>query len=215
MKRICGSSSATTTSFPSPAPGANAIQVLDASDVLSLLRQCGVDLVLSGHRHVPYVWPIAGMLLVHSGTVSTLRTRGFPHPAYNLITIDEGRISVGLLLALGGNRHDEAALLGMAERRLATARRLPTVRLACIKAEALDRGERPTAPLSPGGFAAPYSSSRTRRWRSLLAWLEDFSEIGRSGGIALARSALAPLFLVCPVPVLDGFVSLVVAGGLR
>jgi 3',5'-cyclic-AMP phosphodiesterase len=54
-------------------------QVLDAGDVLSLLRQCGVDLVLSGHRHVPYVWPIAGMLLVHSGTVSTLRTRGFPH----------------------------------------------------------------------------------------------------------------------------------------
>ena len=26
------------------------------------------------------------MLLVHSGTVSTLRTRGFPYPAYNLIT---------------------------------------------------------------------------------------------------------------------------------
>jgi hypothetical protein len=64
--------------------------VLDAGDVLSLLRQCSVDLVLSGHRHVPYVWPIAGMLLVHSGTVSTLRTRGFPHPAYNLIRIATG-----------------------------------------------------------------------------------------------------------------------------
>ena len=47
-------------------------QVLDAGDVLSLLRQTGVDLVLAGHRHVPYVWPVAGMLLVHSGTVSTL-----------------------------------------------------------------------------------------------------------------------------------------------
>jgi hypothetical protein len=36
------------------------------------------------------------MLLVHSGTVSTLRTRGFPDPAYNLIRIEEGRISIEL-----------------------------------------------------------------------------------------------------------------------
>jgi hypothetical protein len=43
------------------------------------------------------------MLLVHSGTVSTLRTRGFPHPAYNLITVDEGRISVELCIP-GGSR---------------------------------------------------------------------------------------------------------------
>jgi Icc protein len=81
---------------PVPGTGRERNQVLDAGDVLSLLRQCGVDLVLSGHRHVPYVWPIAGMLLVHSGTVSTLRTRGFPHPAYNLVRIESGRISVEL-----------------------------------------------------------------------------------------------------------------------
>ena len=70
--------------------------MLDAGDVLSLLRQCKIDIVLSGHRHVPYVWPIGGMLLVHSGTASTLRTRGFPHPAYNMIRVDGGRVSVEL-----------------------------------------------------------------------------------------------------------------------
>jgi 3',5'-cyclic-AMP phosphodiesterase len=88
---------------PVPGTGRERNQVLDAGDVLALLRQCGVDLVLSGHRHVPYVWPIAGMLLVHSGTVSTLRTRGFPHPAYNLIRVDAGRISVELRVP-GGER---------------------------------------------------------------------------------------------------------------
>ena len=86
---------------PVPGTGRERNQVLDAGDVLSLLRQCGVDLVLSGHRHVPYVWPIAGMLLVHSGTVSTLRTRGFPHPAYNLIRVEGGRISVELCVPRG------------------------------------------------------------------------------------------------------------------
>jgi hypothetical protein len=64
--------------------------------VLSVLRQAEVDVVLAGHRHVPYVWPVAGMLLIHSGTVSTLRTRGFPHPAYNLVHVNDGRIAVTL-----------------------------------------------------------------------------------------------------------------------
>jgi 3',5'-cyclic-AMP phosphodiesterase len=87
--------------MPIPGTGRERNQVLDAGDVLSLLRQSGVDLVLAGHRHVPYVWPVAGMLLVHSGTVSTLRTRGFSHPAYNLVRIEGGRISVELRIPGG------------------------------------------------------------------------------------------------------------------
>jgi 3',5'-cyclic-AMP phosphodiesterase len=89
--------------MPIPGTGRERNQVLDAGDVLSLLRQSEVDLVLSGHRHVPYVWPVAGLLLAHSGTVSTLRTRGFPHPAYNLIRVGNGRISVELCVP-GGER---------------------------------------------------------------------------------------------------------------
>jgi Icc protein len=87
--------------MPIPGTGRERNQVLDAGDVLSLLRRSGIDLVLSGHRHVPYVWPVAGMLLVHSGTVSTLRTRGFPHPAYNLVRVEDGRISVELRIPGG------------------------------------------------------------------------------------------------------------------
>jgi 3',5'-cyclic-AMP phosphodiesterase len=82
--------------MPIPGTGRERNQVLDAGDVLSLLRHAGVDLVLSGHRHVPYVWPVAGMLLIHSGTASTLRTRAFTQPAYNLIRADAERISVEL-----------------------------------------------------------------------------------------------------------------------
>ncbi len=90
--------------MPIPGTGRERNQVLDAGDVLSLLRQAQVDVVLGGHRHVPYVWPVAGMLLIHSGTVSTLRTRGFPHPAYNLIHIEAGRISVTLHVPGGEQR---------------------------------------------------------------------------------------------------------------
>lgn len=90
--------------MPIPGTGRERNQVLDAGDVLSLLRTLEVDLVLSGHRHVPYVWPVAGMFLVHSGTVSTLRTRGFPHPAYNFIRVEDRRISVELRIPGGEGR---------------------------------------------------------------------------------------------------------------
>jgi 3',5'-cyclic AMP phosphodiesterase CpdA len=89
--------------MPIPGTGRERNQVLDAGDVLALLRDCRVDIVLSGHRHVPYVWPVGGMLLIHSGTVSTLRTRGFPQPAYNLVRVENGRIAVELRVP-GGDR---------------------------------------------------------------------------------------------------------------
>jgi Icc protein len=85
-----------------PGTGRERNQVLDAGDVLALLREERVDLVLSGHRHVPYVWPLAGMLIVHSGTVSTRRVRGFPDPAYNLLRVTGDMISVELRVPGGG-----------------------------------------------------------------------------------------------------------------
>jgi Icc protein len=82
--------------MPIPGTGRERNQVLDAGDVLSALRRAEVDVVLAGHRHVPYVWPVAGMLLVHSGTVSTRRTRAFTDPAYNVIRVEPDRIAVEL-----------------------------------------------------------------------------------------------------------------------
>jgi 3',5'-cyclic AMP phosphodiesterase CpdA len=90
--------------MPIPGTGRERNQVLDAGDVLSLLRRCSVNLVLSGHRHVPYVWPVAGMLLVHSGTASTLRTRAFTHPAYNLIRVEPERVAIELRIPGGQGR---------------------------------------------------------------------------------------------------------------
>ncbi|HEX6701691.1 MAG TPA: metallophosphoesterase family protein [Gaiellaceae bacterium] len=79
---------------PIPGTGRERNQLLDAGDVLSLLHESKVDLVLGGHRHVPYVWPIAGLYVVHSGTVSTLRTRGFGHPSYNMVRIGADEIQI-------------------------------------------------------------------------------------------------------------------------
>jgi hypothetical protein len=62
--------------------------------VMAILRELEVDLVLSGHRHVPYVWSISGVRVVHSGTVSTLRVRGTMPPSYNVIEIDADEVRI-------------------------------------------------------------------------------------------------------------------------
>jgi 3',5'-cyclic-AMP phosphodiesterase len=79
-----------------PGTGRDVNNLRDAGDFMAILRELEVDLVLSGHRHVPYVWSISGVRVVHSGTVSTLRVRGTMPPSYNVIDLaaDEVRITL-------------------------------------------------------------------------------------------------------------------------
>jgi 3',5'-cyclic-AMP phosphodiesterase len=87
-----------------PGTGRDRNQVWDAGDTLEVLRSARVDVVLGGHRHVPHVWPVAGLFLVHSGTASTRRVRGYSHPSYNFVTLESGAIEVEMREP-GGERH--------------------------------------------------------------------------------------------------------------
>lgn len=77
-----------------PGTGRERNVVWDSGDVLERLRAVDVDLVLCGHRHVPYTWPVAGMLIVSSGTAATWRTRGYTQPTYNIIEVGPGSVTV-------------------------------------------------------------------------------------------------------------------------
>jgi len=80
--------------IPLPGTGRERNIVFDAGDVLQRLVDVGVDLVLSGHKHVPYSWKLENMLIVNAGTASTLRLRGDTRPCYNIIEVDNGRVEV-------------------------------------------------------------------------------------------------------------------------
>jgi 3',5'-cyclic-AMP phosphodiesterase len=79
-----------------PGTGRDVNNLRDAGDVMAILRELKVDMVLSGHRHVPYVWSISGVRIVHSGTVSSMRVRGTMPPSYNVIEIDERSVGITL-----------------------------------------------------------------------------------------------------------------------
>jgi Icc protein len=77
-----------------PGTGRERNIVTDAGDVLEVLTQCDVDLVLSGHKHVPFFWGVNGTLVVNSGTACTRRVRGLTPPSWNEIVVDAAAIKV-------------------------------------------------------------------------------------------------------------------------
>jgi Icc protein len=79
-----------------PGTGRDVNNLRDAGDVMAIFRELKVDMVLSGHRHVPYVWSISGVRIVHSGTASSMRVRGTMPPSYNVIEFDEESVRITL-----------------------------------------------------------------------------------------------------------------------
>lgn len=90
-----------------PGTGRERNIVWDAGDVLQVLRNVRADIVLSGHKHVPYVWPLDRMYLITSGTVSTWRTRGHTPPSFNLVEIEGEEIAVHIVSSVDGERRTE------------------------------------------------------------------------------------------------------------
>lgn len=79
-----------------PGTGRDRNNLRDSGDVMAVLRDLKVDMVLSGHKHVPYVWSISGVRMIHSGTVSSMRVRGRIPPSYNVIEFDPDQVVVNL-----------------------------------------------------------------------------------------------------------------------
>lgn len=91
--------------LPVPGTGRERNIVWDAGDLLDLLELCGVHVVLCGHKHVPHVWALGGLLIVNSGTVSSYRTRGYTRPSYNVVTVTDEQVDITLVYPSSGERH--------------------------------------------------------------------------------------------------------------
>lgn len=79
---------------PIPGTGRERNIVLDAGDVLLTLAHLDIDIVLSGHKHVPYFWGVNGMLICNSGTAGTHRVRALSPPSWNELHVDASTIKV-------------------------------------------------------------------------------------------------------------------------
>ena len=80
--------------LPVPGTGRERNVIYDAGDTIECLQRAGVDLVLSGHKHVPYAWRLENLFVVNAGTVSSQRLRGNVRPCYNVVEIDGTHVDV-------------------------------------------------------------------------------------------------------------------------
>jgi 3',5'-cyclic AMP phosphodiesterase CpdA len=80
--------------LPIPGTGRERSTVMDAGDLLEVLIHAGAQVVLSGHKHVPYVWRLETMYIANAGTVSSLRLRGYTKPCYNVLELDRGDVKI-------------------------------------------------------------------------------------------------------------------------
>ena len=77
---------------PVPYTGRERNVLVDAGEVLRLLAACSVPLVLSGHKHVPWVWNLDGMVVSTAGTVSCERTGGAQ--SFDFIEVTDDMVSI-------------------------------------------------------------------------------------------------------------------------
>lgn len=88
--------------IPVPDTGADQITIVDAGDVLRSLVKSKANLVLCGHRHRPWRWRIEDMQVIHAGSVSCEKLRGFFLNSYNVIEV-KGKSIEPKLKIVGGD----------------------------------------------------------------------------------------------------------------
>ncbi|MBS7659306.1 MAG: metallophosphoesterase [Candidatus Bathyarchaeia archaeon] len=87
--------------IPVPDTGADQITIVDAGDVLRSLVKSKANLVLCGHRHRPWRWRIEDMQVIHAGSVSCEKLRGFFLNSYNVIEVKGKNIEPKLKIVGG------------------------------------------------------------------------------------------------------------------
>ncbi len=88
--------------LPVPGTGRERSTVTDAGDLLELLIGAGVNIVLSGHKHVPYVWRLENLYVANAGTMASLRLRGYTKPCYNVLEFEGDEVRIHRKFPFGG-----------------------------------------------------------------------------------------------------------------
>jgi 3',5'-cyclic AMP phosphodiesterase CpdA len=74
--------------------------LIDAGEVLEIIRMFNVDLILMGHRHVPHVWTLNGTTFLYCGTSTSGKLRANEPPSFNHIHFNEFQLDVDIINSL-------------------------------------------------------------------------------------------------------------------
>jgi 3',5'-cyclic AMP phosphodiesterase CpdA len=75
--------------IPIPGTGRERNILVDAGDVLKLCMDLELDFVLSGHKHLPWIWKMENTYFITAGTATSQRLKGRSYPSFNVLEIDK------------------------------------------------------------------------------------------------------------------------------
>ncbi len=74
--------------IPIPGTGRERNIPVDAGDVLKLCIESGVDIVFSGHKHMPWIWKLENTYFITAGTATSRRLKGRYYPSFYVLELD-------------------------------------------------------------------------------------------------------------------------------
>ncbi len=86
--------------LPIPHTGRERNILADAPDVVEFIMENHVSLVLGGHKHVPWVWNLNGVIISHTGSFGSRRAP--VENSYNIVEIIEEKIEIEKVYNLSG-----------------------------------------------------------------------------------------------------------------
>ncbi len=81
---------------PVPKTGRERNVLIDAGEIVEMITSAGVNIVLAGHRHMPYAIRLMHTHIIHAGTLGSFKVLGMPDQNYNVIDIEEETVSLRL-----------------------------------------------------------------------------------------------------------------------
>lgn len=80
--------------IPIPGTGRERNIPVDAGEVLKLCTELGVNFVLSGHKHLPWIWKLQNTYLITAGTATSRKLKGRSYPSFNMLEIEKGKVTL-------------------------------------------------------------------------------------------------------------------------
>ena len=75
--------------IPIPGTGRERNIPVDAGDVLQLCNELRVNFVLSGHKHLSWIWKLEETYFITAGTATSRRLKSRSYPSFNIIEIED------------------------------------------------------------------------------------------------------------------------------
>lgn len=95
--------------IPIPGTGRERHIPVDSGDMLKLIKELDINMVFSGHKHLPWIWNLDGTYFITSGTSASRKLKGMGYPSFNKIHIEAGKVTVKEHNMLNGEETEKLA----------------------------------------------------------------------------------------------------------